>query len=150
MVDIRTAVEIGAPPAEVWSVLIDFAGMAAWNPFIRSIVGEAVAGSRLRVTIAPPGKTERTFEPSVLAAVPGRELRWLGTVLGGWMFSGEHYFQLAPAQPGATLFVHGERFSGILAPLIMRGQMLAATERGFALMNEALKKRCESSGRSPV
>jgi len=59
------------------------------------------------------------------------------------MFAGEHYFLLEPVNPGSTRLVHGERFSGLMAPLIMRGQMLAATKQGFAAMNEALKKRAE-------
>jgi hypothetical protein len=38
-----------------------------------------------------------------------------------------------------------ERFSGLLVPLIMRGEMLIATRRGFTAMNEALKSKAEAS-----
>ncbi len=84
-----------------------------------------------------------TFTPTVLTAIPGRELRWLGTVLTPWIFAGEHYFLLDPTSNGATNLTHGERFSGMLSPLIMRGQLLAATKAGFVAMNEALKRRSE-------
>jgi hypothetical protein len=138
---IETHIRIDASPANVWSVLTDFSAMPSWNPFITAISGMVSPGSQLRVTIAPPGKRAMTFTPTILTAISGRELRWLGTVLNRWIFAGEHYFLLEPSSDGATDLTQGERFSGILAPLIMRGQMLAATKAGFVVMNEALKRR---------
>lgn len=84
-----------------------------------------------------------TFEPTVLVVEPGRELRWAGVVLGRWIFAGEHFFVLDQIGPDATRLVHGERFSGLLGPLIMRGPALDATKRGFAAMNDQLKRRAE-------
>ena len=84
-----------------------------------------------------------TFTPTVLVATSGCELRWLGRVLNRWIFAGEHYFLLKPTSDGATMLTHGERFSGMLAPLIMRGQTLTATKKGFVAMNEALKLRSQ-------
>jgi uncharacterized protein YndB with AHSA1/START domain len=55
---IETSIEIEAPPEQVWAILTDFAGMAAWNPFIRSVSGALATGSRLSVHIAP-GRQER-------------------------------------------------------------------------------------------
>jgi len=40
-----------------------------------------------------------------------------------------------------VLFIQKEKFSGILAPLL--GGMLKNTEKGFKMMNEALKKEAE-------
>jgi hypothetical protein len=75
-----------------------------------------------------------TFAPTVLAATPDRELRWLGTVASRWIFAGEHYFLLNPTSDGEISFIQGERFSGILAPLITRDRMLEATKDGFLAM----------------
>lgn len=143
MTTIETQVVINAPASKVWGILIDFAAMPAWNPFIRSISGSPSPGDRLSVQIAPPGQTAMTFKPTVLVASPERELRWRGTLMGRWIFAGEHYFLLDQIGPRATRLTHGEYFSGLLAPLIMRGSVLAATKQGFAAMNDALKRRAE-------
>jgi len=143
MTRIETRILIEASPGKVWEILTDFSGMPSWNPFITAITGSALPGSRLGVQIALPGQSGMTFTPTVQVATPGRELRWFGTFISRRMFSGEHYFLLDRADLGATHFTHGERFSGVLAPLIMRGRVLAATEQGFVAMNEALKHRAE-------
>jgi len=127
---IETAIDIAAPPRAVWDVLVDFAAYPDWNPFIRRLQGEARVGARLEVTVQPPGGKPMTFKPTVLAAEPARELRWLGRVLMPGLFDGEHGFRLEATAGGCRLH-HGETFGGILVPLF--GKMLDDTERGFAL-----------------
>ena len=146
MKTIETQIVIEAPPSKVWGILTDFPAMSAWNPFMPTISGSPVPGETLIVQIAPPGQASMTFKPTVLVAKPERELRWLGTFMGRWMFAGEHYFVLDELGPGTTRLTQGERFFGLLGPLIMRGQMLTATTQGFAAMNEALKRRSEGDG----
>lgn len=125
----------------VWDELVDFATYPDWNPFIRRLSGEATVGARLAVTVQPPGRRAMTFKPVVLAATPGRELRWLGRTFVPGLLDGEHGFFLEPVAGGCRLHQR-ETFSGILAPLF--AGMLADTERGFVEMNEALKRRIES------
>jgi hypothetical protein len=139
---IETSIEIDASPKKVWSILTDFAGMASWNPFIKSISGALAPGSTLAVHIAPPGKSGMQFKPTVLAANRERELRWLGRVLLPGIFDGEHYFLLEPIGSDRTRLTHGEKFSGILVGLF--GGTLSATENGFQAMNVALKQRAEA------
>jgi hypothetical protein len=139
---IETSAEINARPERVWSLLTDFAGMAAWNPFITSISGNLVQGSCLTVRIAPPGKAGMTFKPTILTVRPNRELRWLGRLFFPGLFDGEHYFLLDPIGDRRVRFTHGERFSGVLVPFL-RGT-LSATEEGFKAMNAALKHRVET------
>jgi hypothetical protein len=140
---ISTSIDIAAPAARVWAVLTDFARYPEWNPFIRRIVGSPATGTRLQVTIEPAGGRAMSFLPEVIVCEPERELRWLGRVLVRGVFDGEHSFRLAPLTPGSCGFVHEERFSGILASLIMRGDMEARTRAGFDAMNRALKARVE-------
>ena len=137
---IETAIDIAAPPLVVWGVLVDFAAYPDWNPFIRRLQGEARVGARLEVTVQPPGSRAMTFKPTVLAAEPGRELRWLGRVLLPGLFDGEHSFRLDRTASGCRLH-HGETFRGILVPLFEK--MLDNTERGFTALNTALKQRAE-------
>lgn len=142
MREIETTIDIAAPQAAVWEVLIDFPRYAEWNPFIIAVAGVARPGRALLVTIKPPGARAMTLHPAVLVADPGRELRWRGKLLITGIFDGEHYFRLEPA--GACCrFVHGERFSGVLAALMGAG-FYANVRRGFEAMNAALKARAEA------
>lgn len=137
---IDTSIDIAAPPSRVWEVLMDFPRHPEWNPFIASISGSIQPGESLTVQIQPPGKGGMTFRPTVLAMNPEREFRWKGKLLINGLFDGEHYFRLEPLGEG-TRFHHGERFTGLLVPLL--SGMLPATEQGFKAMNERLKERAE-------
>ena len=143
MRELRTEIEIDAPPEQVWRVLTDFGSYPEWNPFIRSIEGRPQVGERLKVRITPPDSRAMTFRPTVLAAEPERELRWLGRVLVRGLFDGEHRLALEPLEDGRSRFTQSERFSGLLGGLL--GRALNATERGFNQMNEALKRRAEGT-----
>ena len=92
----------------------------------------------------PPGQPRFRFRPAVLAARRDEELRWLGSLGMPGLFDGEHAFLLVQVGPHRTLFRQTERFTGLLAPLLMRGDIEEATRKGFAAMNEALKLRAES------
>jgi hypothetical protein len=144
MHEIRTEIAIAAPPAQVWSVLTDFPGHAQWNPFVRSIAGRARKGEKLVVHIQPEGGKGMTFQPTVLVAESGRELRWRGRWLVPGLFDGEHYFEMSPDGAGRTRFVHGEKFSGLLVGLA-RSTLEGGTRAGFVAMNKALKARAEAA-----
>ena len=139
---IETSIEIEAPPKKAWSLLTDFAGMATWNPFIKSISGTLAPGSRLAVHTAPPGRNGMQFKPTILVANPDRELRWLGRLLLPGIFDGEHYFLLEPVGSDRMRLTHGEKFSGMLVGMF--GGTLSATKDGFEAMNVALKQRAET------
>lgn len=144
MYELRTEIEISASAEAVWDILLDLPRHAEWNPFIRSISGEPAPGGTLKVTICPPGGKPMGFSPRVLAAEPGRELRGLGRVLLPGLFDGEHYFLLEPAGEGRVRLVHGERFSGLLLPLLKRS-LETGTRAGFEAMSQALKARAEAA-----
>src|SRR5688572_11399033 len=76
--ELRTEIDIDAAPARVWSILTDLPSYSDWNPFIRSIEGEARPQGKLKARIQPSGGRAITFKPTVLAVEPTRELRWLG------------------------------------------------------------------------
>ena len=144
MQHLHSEIEIGAPAQRVWHVLTDFAAYSSWNPFIRAIRGDLSLGARLEVTIHPDGGKAMSFKPKLVALELQKELRWKGRLLLPGVFDGEHYFQLNSTSAGSVRFVQGERFSGLLVPLVLRGSMLAGTLRGFAAMNQALKARAEA------
>jgi hypothetical protein len=140
-----TEIEIGASQEKVWEILTDFPSYPSWNPFIKSIAGEPVAGTRLDVTIQPPGGRGITLHPKVLSAIPGTELKWLGHALGvPGIFDGEHHLLIHSTAPGSVRFVQQEIFGGVLVPLT--NKLLGRTREGFEGMNRALKQRAEDSG----
>lgn len=142
MTMLRHEIEIDASPEAVWAVLADTDAYPDWNPFVRKVEGELREGAKLEVRIAPPGGRAMTFKPVVLAAEPGRELRWLGRLLLPGLFDGEHSFRLEPLELGRTRFTQAESFSGILVPLLRK--TLGKTQAGFEQMNNALKLRVEA------
>jgi len=140
--EISQTIEIDASPDQVWSVLTDTGSFPSWNPFIRKLEGQLTVGAKLLVVIQPPGRRQSTFRPTVLAAAPARELRWLGRLLIPGLFDGEHSLRLEPTPNGGTRFTQAEKFNGILvAPF--KG-VLDSTAMGFQQMNEALKARVEN------
>jgi hypothetical protein len=84
-----------------------------------------------------------TFKPTVLKAESERELRWVGRLLIPGLFDGEHRLTIEPLGDGRTRFVQSERFKGLFVGLFAK--TLAATQRGFELMNVALKRRVEEA-----
>ena len=140
MREIRTEIEIGAPPEEVWRVLTDFETFPEWNPLVKSAAGELREGGRLEIFVQVPEGRGMKFRPKVLRVEPARELRWVGSLPLN-LFNGEHIFRLEPAGPGRTRFLHGERFTGLLIPFM--NSTIEKTRRGYLLMNEALKRRVE-------
>jgi hypothetical protein len=141
--EIKTQIEINAAPERVWAVLTDFQQTPSWNPFIRSMTGPLAEGRRIEVVIQPPGQPAMTFKPVLLTVKPARELRWRGGLVLPGVFDGEHSFLLVEIAPQKTGLTQSEKFSGLLAPLIMSGSRLQATRAGFVAMNEALKRRAE-------
>lgn len=141
MKEIRTEMEIKASPAKVWQVLTDFENHSKWNPFIRSIKGDKTEGGSLQAELSPPGSGSMKIKPKILVFEREKEFRWKGKILFPGIFDAEHYFLISKNGNGSTLFVHGEKFNGILVGAL--GKVLERTMQGFEQMNEALKKECE-------
>lgn len=143
---IRTETMIDAPASTVWQVLTDFRAYGQWNPFILSIRGDLVEGEQLQVVVHQPGGRELGYHPKVLKVVPGEQLRWRARLMFGGLFDGEHYFLLEERQADdgskQTRLIQGEDFSGWLVKWLTRS--LHRTARGFAAMNQAIKKRAEA------
>ena len=137
---IATAIDIDAPAAAIWRVLVDFPAYPEWNPFIRRITGEAKVGSKLEVTAQPANRKPMTFRPTVRVADPIANC-------AGWAAC------CCPASSTASMpsssshrrrgcrLRHEETFGGLLVPAF--GAMLDDTARSFAELNAALKRRVE-------
>lgn len=140
----QTEIVINASPDTVWDILTDLEAFADWNPFAQRASGKVEVGQRLNVYLKPPNGMGMTVKPTVKIADRAKEFRWLGRFLIPGVFDGEHYFRLEPADNGGTRFVHGEKFRGILVPLM--GGIISKAVKGFEEMNLALKARAEGDG----
>src|SRR5688500_5595082 len=139
---IRSAIEIRAPLETVWRVLSDFPSYREWNPHLREVRGRPRQGGRLMVLSQPPGARALALRPRLLIWRPPYEFRWRANFISRHLFSGEPGFRLEAHAEDRVRFVHDETFRGLLVPLYSLVRM-AATRRGFAQMNEALRDRAE-------
>lgn len=140
---LRTEIEIAAPPARVWDVLVDFERYPDWNPWLKSVAGRLALGERLALTLTPADGSERRQGVTVVKVEPAVALAWTSKLLLRRLFDGQHYFDLVALERGRTRLIHGENLSGALVQHM--GPRLTAMARGFVGMNEALKKRVESA-----
>lgn len=121
--------------------MADVEAYERWNPFIVQGEGHVAVGERLRLRMAPEGGRAMTFKPKILAADPGRQLRWLGRLGLPRLFDGEHVFRLE-ATPTGTRLTQSETFRGLLVPLF--GKVVDRAQDDFARLNAALKRRAEA------
>lgn len=143
MHEVRTKLDIAAPPALVWEVLLDFPSYARWNPLIVELSGDAAKNATLKAILQRHDGKRMEFHPKVLVCQEKRELRWLGTFIGAWLFAGEHFFELEAIKSGTqTRFIHGEIFTGLLVDYFAGG-LLKGMPEAFAAMNEAFKQEVE-------
>jgi hypothetical protein len=134
-------IDIEAPPMAVWAILTDLGRYREWNPLFREASGEIAVGNRITLRSAHPATGQMmTVKPKIIVAEPGVELRWAASLPG--IMSGEHSFSLGPVS-GGTRLVQSESFRGLLVPF--SGKTFASAGASFQALNEALRKRAETS-----
>jgi hypothetical protein len=147
--EIRTFIDIAAPPHRVWSLLADFAGYDRWNPMLKRMRGAARVGSTVRFAVTA-GPLPVPLSAEVITVETDRELAWLGPARPKALrrvISGEHWFRLTPTTgpDGAvgTYFEHGEIFRGAVMPARW-DRVEAAMRPVYEAMNRAVKRESES------
>ena len=141
--EIKTAIEISAPPSKVWPVLVDVNGWQQWNPIISHSSGTAAVGSKLSITMVgkEEGKDGPKYSPIITELDEPHYYRWRAHMLAEFIFTNEKIIELEKTDTGTRL-THIETFSGLLAP-IMCGQMEIGVPPMLNSMNHALKKLAE-------
>jgi len=144
--EIYTEVEIDASPKIVWNELTTFEKYPDWNPFIRKISGDRYKGSKLNVSIQPVNGKALDIEPTLINVEEFKEIRWLGQLLVGGIFDGEHVFKIQEINENKVKFIQSEKYAGILVPIVWTG-MEPGIKQGFQAMNKALKELAESENK---
>ncbi|KAL6918668.1 hypothetical protein FSHL1_002667 [Fusarium sambucinum] len=146
MPEIQESVIILAPPAKVWAFLMDLKSWPEWNTFVTSIEiqpphSELSVGSKQTITI----NKSQSYTNIVSVIIPEKELQWNGSILTPAFFNTEHWCLLEniDGDDNLTRFVQGERFSGILAPIVGAMGKLEELREGYVRMNQDLKRAIE-------
>lgn len=137
--EIRTQIEIDAPPSVVWDVLTDLSSYREWNPHVTEASGDLRENGAIEIRVQPSGGRSRTMTTTVAALDPQRRLTWVGTVLSSWLFEGRHSFELEPLADDRTRFVNRERLSGLLVPFVVADD----ARLDYEAMNRAIAERSE-------
>jgi hypothetical protein len=141
--ELRSEVEISAPIAHVYGVLTDFGSYPEWNPFLVSLSGKLEVGQRLALEMSLPEGQTYLLKPVLTQVSENAELRWRGSFVFPVLLEAEHFFLLSERQSSLTRVVQGQNFSGLL--LRFAGNSLTLAARGSVYLNQALKKRAEST-----
>ena len=144
MREIKTEIEIDAPPTKVWSILTDFENWTEWNPIINQASGDASLGSKLSITMrGKDGKDGPKYMPIVTTHEEPNSFRWRGKMMAEFLFTNDKVFELEETDSGTRL-IHKELFRGMLLPLFW-STLNQGVPSMLESMNDALKKTAEKS-----
>ena len=143
MQEIKTEIEISAPPNGVWPFVSDVEKWPEWSPIIKSAQGTVAVGSEL--TIGMVGKKEGeagpVYKPVILEMSPPNLLSWRANMGSDFLFTNYKIIELKETDSG-TLLIHKEAFKGMLSPIFCK-QMEEGVPPMLNAMNLALKKLVE-------
>lgn len=141
--EIKTEIDIAAPPSKVWAIIADINQWQAWSPIIKESQGTAALGSKLSITMVGKEKGEDgpTYHPVVTELDEPKALRWRAHMLAGFVFTNYKVIELEQTASGTRL-IHKEMFKGMLAPIFC-GQMEEGVPPMLNAMNQALKELAE-------
>lgn len=143
MREILTEIEIAAPPAKVWSILIDFNKWEDWNP-ISKASGSASQGSTLEVImLGSDGKVQNTYKPVITSFKEPELFRWRAVMMAGFIFTNDKFIELTETDNG-TKIIHKEEFRGLMVPMFW-GNFKKYVGPMLNSMNTALKLKAETA-----
>jgi hypothetical protein len=141
--EIKTEIEISAPPSQVWSILIDINNWQEWSPIIKESSGTASVGSELAITMIgkEEGEAGPEYNPVITELDEPHYLQWRAHMMNEFIFTNYKVLSLEETSSGTRL-IHKELFKGMLAPLFCV-QMEDGVPPMLNSMNQALKDLVE-------
>ncbi len=152
VIEPRASIEIDAPLADVWQIMLDTPAYGEWNPFVERVetAQPAAVGNPIVLHVRwANGRTTRSPERITALEAPrtqdGVTTALMSYVYEGWparlgLVRGTRHQRLAQHTGGPTTYDTVEEFSGPLVPLAGP----ARVADGFARHAAALKRRAES------
>lgn len=141
--EIKTEVEISAPPFKVWNIITEINKWQEWSPIINSSQGESVVGSTLSITMMgkEEGEDGPKYNPKIIELNEEKYFHWRAHMLAEFVFTNDKIFKLEKTKTGTRL-IHIETFRGLLAPIFCN-QMEKGVPPMLNSMNKALKELAE-------
>jgi hypothetical protein len=139
--ELRTEIELAAPPERVWAVLVKFNQYPRWNPLLTEVIGRPEVGAKLEVRYNFTDGSETHLRVKVIKSRKSEELRWVSHLWFRGLFDLEHFFLLSKSDSGGTRLVQGADASGRMVNRM--GHRLTHLVRGFVGMNQALQRYLE-------
>ncbi len=142
-------VEIEAPAAFVWDVLVDYPSYPEWNPYTIAVDTTLEIGDRIDLTLPNPDGSDGTMlnREFIRVVDPPHHLRYdTGEEYPGLIGMRDQY--VTELEPGRCTYYTTDTLSGELADLVMEtnGDWIKA---GFDSVAIALKTRAEQLLASP-
>lgn len=134
-------VEIDAPAAFVWDVLLDYPNYPQWNPYTLAVDTTLVVGERIDLTLPKPDGSEGIFVSREFVRVvdPPRLLRYdTGDTFPGLLGVRDQHIKPLDAQ--RCSYYTCETFTGKYADAVMAAQG-AYVKKGFDAVAHALRVR---------
>src|SRR5215469_10174979 len=132
-------VEIDAPPAKVWAVLINVSSWPKWQPRIESVTVTGPLANGKRFSWKTGGTN---IHSQVQLFEPEHRLGWTGTAM---TTKAVHIWELRSESPGQTLLIMKESMDGPWMARIDPSEKLTQADRSWLA---ALKKAAEAYGNS--
>ncbi len=141
--EIKTEINISAPPSKVWSIIVDINKWQEWSPIINASQGESIIGSVLNITMMSEeaGKDGPSYNPIITELKEQSYFHWRANMMTEFVFTNDKIFILKETKTGTHL-THIETFKGMMAPL-MSGSVKKNVPAMLDTMNQALKELAE-------
>lgn len=105
---IKTEIEIDAPPSAVWNCLVDFERYAQWNPMLEIQRIDHRPGGQVHFAVKLGMERKASFQARISSDEAPNRFAWRGD--NPFTVAGEHFFQLVENADGSTRFIHGAIF----------------------------------------
>ncbi len=141
-------VEIDAPAAFVWDVLVDYPGYPQWNPYTVRVATTLAIGAPVDLTLPNPDGSDGTFvnREYIRVVDPPYHLRYdTGDELPGIFAVRDQW--ISERGPDRCAYHTTDTFSGKYADAVMT-RTGAWVKAGFDAVAHALKERAELLRRS--
>ena len=140
----EATIDIDAPLARVWAVMLDFPRYGEWNPFIvrAELTGPPQIGAALRLQVRWHDGTGATSGERITELTPPTRLvyRFTGPLHTLGLVRATRVQRLEPLPNDRTRYITREDFNGLLTAALP----LAKIRDGFTRHARALKSRAET------
>lgn len=132
---------VSATREQIWEVIADLPGWAAWNPLYPKAEGSIAFGAALRLTEQATGQPARVLDFKVTDWAPGEHLYLRSPA--GFMTTRLQYVEIEGLADTGCVVAAGVIFNGLLEAA--RAKKNRFLRQGFVTMLEGLKVRVEGA-----